>query len=74
VWDAAHLLAERSRRWWDRIDGIAYRARTTPSSTSNIAIWSTDGCTATARLLRAGTAELDDLVLRRDVTLDFDWG
>jgi len=74
VWDAAHLLAERARRWWPRIDGIAYRARTTPSSTSNIAFWSIDGCTATARPLRTCTAELDDLVLRRDFTLDFDWG
>ena len=74
VWDVAHLLAERCRRWWDRIDGIAYRARTTPSSTSNIAFWSIDGCTARSRPLRACTDELDDLVLRRDFTLDFDWG
>lgn len=74
VWEAAHQLAERARRWWDRIDGIAYRARTTPSSTSNIAFWSTDGCTITARPLRTCVAELDDLVLRRDFTLDFDWG
>jgi len=73
VWDAAHLLAERARRWWDRIDGIAYRARTTPSSTSNIAFWSIDGCTAASRRLHECTAELDDLVLRRDFTLDFDW-
>ena len=74
VWSAAHLLAERARRWWDRIDGIAYRARTTPSSTSNIAFWSIDGCTATSRPLRECVEELDDLVLRRDFTLDFDWG
>ena len=56
VWEAAHLLAQRAHGWWDRIDGIVYRARTTPSSTSNLAIWSIDGCTdggaAAARLHR----------------------
>ena len=74
VWDTAHLLAQRAHGWWDRIDGIAYRARTTPSSTSNLAIWTIDGCTASSRLLRECTEELDDLVLRRDFTIDFDWG
>ena len=75
VWEAAHLLAQRAHGWWDRIDGIVYRARTTPSSTSNLAIWSIDGCTDD---VAAGcsdcTEELDDLVLRRDFTIDFDWG
>ncbi len=74
VWDVAHQLAERARQWWDRVDGIAYRARTTPSSTSNIALWSTDGCTVASRPLRTCTDELDDLVLRRDFTVAFDWG
>lgn len=73
VWEAAHLLAQRAHGWWDRIDGIVYRARTTPSSTSNLAIWSIDGCTTAARRLRDCTEELDDLVLRRDFTVDFDW-
>jgi hypothetical protein len=74
VWEAAHLLAQRARGWWERIDGIAYRARTTPSSTSNLAIWSIEGCAVSARPLRACAHELDDLVLRRDFTVDFDWG
>lgn len=73
VWSTAQVLAKRARRWWERIDGIAYRARTTPSSTSNIAFWSIDGCTATSRVLRECTEDLDDLVLRRDFTIDFDW-
>ncbi len=74
VWEAAQLLAARAHRWWDRIDGIVYRARTTPSSTSNLAIWSIKGCRATSRPLRQCTDELDDLVLRRDFTIDFAWG
>jgi hypothetical protein len=73
VWSAAQLLAERAHRWWDRIDGIAYRARTTPSSTSNVALWSIDGFRATSRRLRDCGEELDDLVLRRDFTVDIDW-
>ncbi|MFL6206262.1 MAG: RES domain-containing protein [Acidimicrobiales bacterium] len=74
VWEAAQLLAERAHRWWDRIDGIVYRARTTPSSTSNLAIWSIEGCTVTARPLVDCWEELDDLVLRRDFTIDVEWG
>ena len=74
VWETAQRLAERAHGWWDRIDGIAYRARTTPSSTSNLAFWSIEGCTATSRPLHECTEELDDLVLRRDFTIDFDWG
>jgi hypothetical protein len=74
VWAAAQLLATRAHGWWDRIDGIVYRARTTPSSTSNVAFWSLDGCRATSRPLVECTDELDDLVLRRDFTVDFDWG
>ncbi len=73
VWATAQLLAQRARGWWDRIDGIAYRARTTPSSTSNIAFWTVEGCTTTSRPLRDCAEELDDLVLRRDFTIDFDW-
>ena len=73
VWETAQLLAQRSHRWWERIDGIVYRARTTPSSTSNLAIWSIDGCTASSRPLRGCHDELDDLALRRDFTIDFDW-
>jgi hypothetical protein len=74
VWETAQLLAQRAHGWWDRIDGLVYRARTTPSSTSNLAIWSIDGCTTTSRPLGECTDELDDLVLRRDFTIDFDWG
>ena len=74
VWATAHLLAQRAHGWWDRIDGIAYRARTTPSSTSNLAIWTIDGCTASSPPLQDCTEELDDLVLRRDFTIDFPWG
>ena len=74
VWDTAHLLAQRAHSWWDRIDGIVYRARTTPSSTSNLGIWTIDGCTASSRRLQDCADELDDLVLRRDFTVDFDWG
>lgn len=74
VWSAAQQLAQRARGWWDRVDGIVYRARTTPSSTSNVALWSIDGCRAESRPLHECTDELDDLVLRRDFTIDFDWG
>ena len=74
VWEAAHVLAQRAHGWWERIDGIVYRARTTPSSTSNLAIWTIAGCTVSSRPLEECIVELDDLVLRRDFTIDFEWG
>lgn len=73
VWDTAQLLAQRARGWWDHIDGIVYRARTTPSSTSNLAIWSIAGCRTASRPLVDCGDDLDDLVLRRDFTIDFEW-
>ena len=44
------------------------------STSHEPAVWSIDGCRATSRPLRACAEELDDLVLRRDFTIDFDWG
>jgi hypothetical protein len=73
IWSAGHQLADATRRWWKRVDGIVYRARTTPSSTSNVALWSPEGIVATARRLGDCAVELDELVLRRDFTVDFAW-
>jgi len=73
VWSAGQLLAQRVHGWAGAIDGIVYRPRTTPSSTANVAFWAPDAFTASARPLRECRAELDELVLRRDFTVDFDW-
>ena len=74
LWAAGQLLAQRAQGWAGAIDGILYRARTTPSSTTNVAFWAADAFTASSRLLRDCEEELDELVLRRDFTVDFAWG
>ena len=73
LWAAGQLLAERAQGWAGAIDGIIYRARTTPSSTANVAFWAPDVFSASARSLQDCAEELDELVLRRDFTVDFDW-
>lgn len=73
IWTACHQLADLVRGWWKRIDGIVYRSRTTPQTSSNIAIWSIDGLTPTSRLLAACVDELDDLVVNHGFTVDFDY-
>jgi len=73
LWAAGQLLGERAQGWAGAIDGIIYRARTTPSSTANVAFWAPDVFCASARSLQDCAEELDELVLRRDFTVDFDW-
>lgn len=72
VWQACHRLADAARSWWPDLDGIVYRSRTTPATSTNVAFWSIDGLDFDARELRACAAELDDLVLHHHVTVDFD--
>lgn len=69
----AQALAARAHDWPGRIDGIVYRSRTTPSSTSNLACWAPDVVEAHCRRVRDCAPELDELVLRRDFTIDFRW-
>ena len=73
VRDACHRLADALRRWWPNLDGIVYRSRTTPATSSNVAFFSTDGLDTASRPLDACTAELDDLVLHDHFTVDFDY-
>lgn len=72
VWLACHRLADAVRGWWPDLDGIVYRSRTTPATSTNVAFWSIDGIDFEARELRACTGELDDLVLHHHFTVDFD--
>lgn len=71
IWDACHHLVDAIRRWWPDLDGIVYRSRTTPESSANLAFWSTNGLDAHDRILRTCGTELDDLVLRHHLTVDF---
>lgn len=50
-WVACHALPDLVRGWWDRVDGIVYRSRTTPRTSANIAFWSGEGLHISARQL-----------------------
>jgi hypothetical protein len=70
---AAHELADAVRRWWGDLDGLLYRPRTTPTSSVNLAFFSTDGLALDTRPLARAGDELDDLVLRHHFTIGFDY-
>ena len=72
VWEAAHLLADAVRAWWPDLDGIAFRSRTTPERSFNLAFFSSDALAADARPLVDCPDELADLVLHHHLTVDFD--
>lgn len=73
VWDACHRLADAVRQWWDDLDAIVYRSRTTPATSANVAFFSLDGLATTSQLLHTCAAALDDLVLRHQFTIGFDY-
>ena len=71
VWDACHRLADSVRGWWADLDGIAYRSRTTPETSANVAFFSLEGMTAWSRVLADCDDELDDVVLNHEFTVGF---
>ncbi|HZD65310.1 MAG TPA: RES domain-containing protein [Acidimicrobiales bacterium] len=73
VWEASHHLADAVHRWWDDLDGLVYRSRTTPASAVNLAFFSLDPLAAQSWPLRSCVAELDDLVLHHRFTIGFDY-
>lgn len=68
---ACQDLADAAPRWWDDLDGILYRSRTTPQDSTNLAFWSLDGFEVDATRLGDATEFLADLVLHRRFTVDF---
>ena len=73
VQTACHELADAARRWWEDLDGLVYRSRTTPMKSVNIAFFSLDGLKSTSTRLSECGAELDDLVLHHQFTVGFDY-
>lgn len=52
----------RRRGWWDNLDGIVYRSRTTPRSSINVAFFSHASFTVQSQPLRVCAHELDESV------------
>ena len=70
---ACHRLADLCRLWWSDLDGLLYRSRTTPESSANLAFFGSEPFEMTSRRLDGCTAELDELVLRHEFTVGFDY-
>lgn len=72
VWDTCHRLADAARRWWDDLDAIVYRSRTTPETSINFAFF-TDGAFATESWPLADRIDvLTDIVLRHGFTVGWE--
>ena len=73
ILEACHRLADSCRAWWDEIEGVVYRSRTTPESSVNLAFFDSSKFRITSRQLKSCGNELDDLVLRQEFTVGFDY-
>jgi RES domain-containing protein len=68
---ACRRLVDCCRGWWDELDGVVYRSRTTPESSANLAFFDSAPFRITSRRLDSCSAELDDLILRHEFTIGF---
>jgi hypothetical protein len=74
VWDTCHRLADAVRRWWNDLDAIVYRPRTTPETSANFAFFALDAFTAESWRLAERTDVLTDLVLHHGFTVSWELG
>lgn len=73
VWAACHRLADAVTMWWPDVTGLLYRSRTTPSTSTNVALRSVATMSERHRDLRSFVTDLDELVLRHEFTVGFDY-
>jgi hypothetical protein len=74
VWDTCHRLADAVHRWWNDLDALVYRPRTTPESSVNYAFFSLDAFVCESWPLAQRDDILTELVLRQDFTVSWDIG
>jgi hypothetical protein len=74
VWATCHRAADAVRRWWDDVDAVVYRSRTTPETSANYAFFSADPFMVESWRLADRTDVLTDLVLRHGFTAGWDIG
>lgn len=72
VWDTCHRLADAVRGWWDDLDAIVYRSRTTPATSINVAFLAADAFRVDTWPLAERVDVLADLVLRHGFTVGWD--
>lgn len=72
IWAAAQELSDLVRRWWgESIHGIAYRSRTTPETSANLAFF--EHAPLVGRSIRLDRARRlgDELIVRYGFTIAF---
>jgi hypothetical protein len=74
VWATCHRVADAVRRWWDDVDAVVYRSRTTPETSANCAFFSGDPFMVESWRLADRTDVLTELVLRHGFTAGWDIG
>ncbi len=74
VWDTCHRLADAVRRWWNDLDALVYRPRTTPETSINYAFFSLDAFATESWPLAQRDDILAELVLRQGFTVSWDIG
>ena len=74
VWATCHLLADASRAWWSDLDAIVYRSRTTPESSVNYALFSSEAFAIDSWRLGSRNDILAELVLHQYFTISWDLG
>jgi hypothetical protein len=72
VWDTCHRLADAARRWWNDLDAIIYRSRTTPATSANVVFFSADAFQIRSWPLKQRLDVLADLVLRHGFTIGWE--
>jgi hypothetical protein len=74
VWDTCHRLADATHRWWNDLDALMYRARTTPETSVNYAFFALDAFACESWPLTDRDDILTELVLRQGFTVNWDIG
>jgi hypothetical protein len=72
VWTTCHHLSDAAHRWWNDLDAIVYRSRTTPATSTNVAFFSTAAFDIRSWPLKRRLDVLADLVLRHGFTIGWD--
>jgi RES domain len=72
VWDTCHRLADAVRIWWDDLDALVYRSRTTPETSVNVAFFAKDAFRARSWALADRADVVAGLVLNYGFTADWD--
>lgn len=71
IWAAAHHLTDLVVTWWGKaVHGIAYRSRTTPESSANLAFFHHAPLAGRSQRLDRARSFLDMLVVRHGFSVD----